>query len=57
MTKEEINNAIEKIREHCSKHNACYNCEAFTHHKCMFVTRYPNHWLTTIELDKEESEE
>ena len=53
MTREEINKVIEEIREHC-KNNSCLHCEAYTVHGCVFITSYPNEWLTTIELNKEE---
>lgn len=56
MTKEEINKTVEEIREHC-RNNNCRRCEGYTRYGCIFMTSYPNQWLTTIELDKEESEE
>ncbi len=52
MTREEIDNVIKKIREHCRKRE-CRNCEARTIHGCVFMTNYLNEWVTTEEADKE----
>ena len=56
MTKEEIEQAVKEIREHC-RNNNCINCEAQTTHGCVFMSSYPNEWFTTEEADKAESEE
>ena len=56
MNKEQIDKAIEEIREHCLN-NACNHCEAQTIRGCVFMSSYPMAWFTTEEADKIENEE
>ena len=55
MTREEIDKTIKEIREHC-RNAYCRNCDARTVYGCVFMSSYPNEWLTTIEADKESEE-
>lgn len=53
MTREEIENVVEEIREHC-RNRECRNCEAMTIHGCVFMTNYLNEGFTTEEAESEE---
>ena len=53
MKREEIDNVIKEIREHC-RNNNCRNCEAYSIHGCVFMSSYPDEWFTTKEAEKEE---
>lgn len=52
MTREEIDNAVKEIREHC-RNSICSSCEALTIFGCVFVCGEPNEWPTIEEAEKE----
>lgn len=52
MTKEEIDEIVKKVREHC-RNNNCRNCNAETILGCVFLSGYPNEWFTTEGMESE----
>lgn len=52
MTREEIDNAVKEIREHC-RNSICSSCEALTIFGCVFVCGEPNERPTIEEAEKE----
>ncbi len=53
MTREEIDDVVEKVREHCMNSQCNGNCNAQTKYGCVFMSSYPNEWYTTKEIEND----